>query len=240
MPGLTIITLICVAILLTLGTWQYKRLYWKADLLAQIEQAASAAPLTDLAQANDILRAGEPLDFRRIELDGTFMAPTENGGQPFHLMRSDGKRFYWRLYQPYKVGEASVYVATHEFSDVRKASPPPTNIGRVPVIGYVRMVQAANKFTPKSVPETNRWFAFNATPELLNWADVVDGEDIQTNYFIDQVTGVTSAGVLPVRIPDIPNNHLDYMLTWYSFVIILLVIYFLLHKRTGRISRERK
>ncbi len=171
MPWLTFFTLICVAILISLGTWQYKRLHWKTNLLTELEQAANAAPLTDLAQANAILKSGAPLDFRRIELSGTFVAPTLNGGKPLHLMRSDGKRYYWRLYQPYKVGADIAYVATHDFDEAAKDSPPPATTGQVPVIGYVRVVQSANTFTPKSAPATNRWFAFNGAPEQLNWAN---------------------------------------------------------------------
>jgi len=240
MPGLTIVTLICCAILISLGTWQYKRLHWKTNLLSEIHQAANATPLTNIAQANAILKAGKPLDFRRIEINGTFTAPTQNNGQPFHLMRSDGKRFFWRLYQPYKDGNDVVFVATHDFEDANKAKPPAAKIGQVPVIGYVRMVQSANKFTPKSAPESNRWFAFNSAPELLNWADALVGEKIQTTYFIDQTIDAKSATDLAVRIPEVANNHLDYMLTWYSFVLILLVIYFILHKKTGRLGVERK
>lgn len=239
MPWLTFFTLICVAILVSLGTWQYKRLYWKTDLLTQIEQAANAVPLTDLGQIDDILKAGQPLDFRRIELDGSFTAPTANNGQPYHLMRSDGKRYYWRLYQPYQDATGTVFVATREFDEGQKDTPPEALAGQMPVIGYVRMVQPANRFTPKSVPENNRWFAFNALPETHDWKDTVKGEITQTMYFIDQVVVAESAANLPARIPDVANNHLDYMLTWYSFVLIMLVIYLILHKKSGRLYLER-
>jgi cytochrome oxidase assembly protein ShyY1 len=74
----------------------------------------------------------------------------------------------------------------------------------------------------------------------MNWADAVAGESTQVVYFIDQVIGVKNAADLPVRIPELANNHLDYMLTWYSFVIILLVIYLILHKRMGRLYIDRK
>ena len=240
MPWLTVVTLICFAILISLGNWQYKRLHWKTGLLVEIEQAANAAPLTDLAQVNAVLEAGAPLNFRRIELNGEFILPTVNSGQPLHLMRSDGKRYYWRLYQPYKVGADIAYVATYDFDEAVKGTPPQAITGQRTVVGYVRMVQPANKFTPKSTLETNRWFAFNGAPELMNWADAVSGETIQTTYFIDQTIGAKSASDLPVRIPEIANNHLDYMLTWYSFVIILLVIYLILHKRAGRLSIKRR
>lgn len=240
LPGLTIVTLICVAILTSLGTWQYKRLLWKTNLLVEIHQAANAEPLTHLAQVDTILKTGAPLNFRRIELNGTFVPPTLNSGQPFHLMRSDGKRYYWRLYQPYRDGAEITFVATHDFDEADKKTPPLASTGQEPVIGYVRMVQFANRFTPKSTPEKNRWFAFNGAPETMNWADAVAGKSMQVSYFIDQVAGVRNATDLPVRIPEVANNHLDYMLTWYSFIIILLVIYLLFHKRAGRLYRERK
>lgn len=239
MPGLTIVTLICFAILISLGNWQYKRLYWKTNLLAEIHQAANAAPLTHLAQADAFLKAGEPLDFRRIELNGTFVTPSLNAGQAFHLMRSDGKRYYWRLYQTYRDGDEIAFVATYDFDEANKAVPPATKVGQEPVIGYVRMVQFANKFIPKSTPEKNRWFAFNSAPEAMNWAAAVDGENTQVSYFVDQVMEAKFAADLPVRIPELANNHLDYMLTWYSFVIILLVIYLILHKRAGRLYIKR-
>lgn len=240
MPWLTFFTLICVAILVSLGTWQYKRLHWKTALLEQIDAAAHSAPLTSLAELSGIIKTGAPVNFRRIELNGSFVAPTTNSGQPFHLMRSDGKRYYWRLYQPYKDGTQTAYVATHDFDEAGKDTPPQATIGQVPVIGYVRVVQPANKFTPKSTPDKNRWFAFNAMPETHNWADAISGERIRTIYFIDQAMGAKSAENLPVKIPEIANSHLDYMLTWYSFVLILLVIYFILHKKAGRLGRERK
>lgn len=240
MPWLTFFTLICVAILISLGTWQYKRLIWKTALMEQIDASAHSAPLTSLAVLSGVIKTGAPVNFRRIELNGSFIEPTVNDAQPFHLMRSDGKRYYWRLYQPYRDGGQIVFVATHDFDEAEKDTPPTALIGQKTVIGYVRMVQSANKFTPKSTPDKNRWFAFNALPETHNWSNAISGERIRTIYFIDQSMDATSAEHLPVRIPEVANNHLDYMLTWYSFVLILLVIYLLLHKKVGRLSVERK
>ncbi|PHS39741.1 MAG: hypothetical protein COA91_05595 [Robiginitomaculum sp.] len=245
MLGLSVVVLICMGILATLGTWQYKRLIWKTDLIVHINQAANADPLTSLAQANDVQKSGDPLDFRRIELDGAFLKPQINNGQPFHLMRSDGKRLLWRHYQPFqqpfKDGDITVYVATHKFEDRQKMTPPDMETGPSIIVGYVRIPDMATRFMPKNNPDKNRWFVFNASPELLDWAGPENdlGGDIETAYFIDQVFGVKTAADIPVKIPEIMNNHLDYMLTWYSFMLILLVIYLLLHKRAGRLYIER-
>lgn len=90
----------------------------------------------------------------------------------------------------------------------------------------------------KSKPnkETNRWFKFNQNGE---WGEK---ETLISHYidiyksFDDIVDGIPDASVLPVRRPTIRNNHRDYMLTWFSFAGLLLIFYFLIHKRAGRLS----
>ncbi len=236
MWGLTFATLICLGILLSLGTWQYKRLNWKTKVLAEIDQAANAAPLGSLAEINTLLEHGKPVDFRRVVIEADFTPPRLNQGRPFHLLRSTGKAFTWRLYQPVLSGQNLAYAATREFTETQKSTPPKALAGGHMLIGYVRLVQKANWTIPKSDAKSNRWFAFHANPKVLDWSD---GGQIAVTYYIDQVEHIKSGDDLPVRMPDIPNNHLDYMLTWYSFALILLVIYFLLHRKQGRLRMVR-
>jgi len=237
LPGLTIVTLICLAILLYLGTWQYQRLQWKTQLLKEVEEASIAAPLTSLEQVSEQIAQKNPIDFRRISLSGTFTAPTFNDGQPFHFMRSSGKALTWRLYQLYDDGTGQAYVATIEYAEAQTSNPPASITGPRDVAGYVRVVRPPSRFPLKSTPEKNRWFVFNAAPDIIDWAGPAG--TIETRYYIDWATDVKDVGDLPVRKPDIRNNHLDYMLTWYSFALILLVIYFLLHMKQGRLSFGR-
>jgi surfeit locus 1 family protein len=236
MPGLTVVTLICLAILLSLGTWQYKRLHWKTDLIIEIDVAANAEPISNLAQADELFNAGAPLDFRRISLTGQFVKPTTNNGDAFQLLRSTGKSMMWRHYQPFESGGLLAYVATSEFSDSEKKNPPNQFSGEKTIHGYARLVRPMSKFMPESNPTTNSWFVFNGAPETLDWRTAIEGRTIQTGYYIDWVLGTASGNQLAVKKPEIRNNHLDYMLTWYSFALILLVIYLLLHKKQGRLT----
>ena len=68
MPWLTAITAVMLAILISLGVWQYKRLQWKTNLLAEVEASVTAPPLTSLDDLERAIAAGEPVDFRRIAL----------------------------------------------------------------------------------------------------------------------------------------------------------------------------
>jgi surfeit locus 1 family protein len=236
MPWLTLITLICLGILISLGTWQYQRLEWKTNLLVEIDTAANAAPLTDINEMARLYADEHPLDFRRIEVEGEFIKPTVNAGQPFHLMMSNGKSMFWRLFQPFQTSDGIIYVATKSFTDKQKNKPPLAVQGPQSIVGYVRLVRKASSMQPKSNPETNNWFIFNGAPDSLNWARAVKGTAIPLGYYIDQIADAESAAELPVKKPELRNHHLDYMLTWYSFALILVVIYFLLHKKHGRLQ----
>ena len=240
MPWLTALTLICLVILISLGTWQYHRLQWKTDLIAQIDAAAESAPFMSLAEVETTYANEQPIDFRRIALDGRFLPTTVNDGKGLHLMRSDGKTMYWRIYQPFLSGGKAAYVATARF-DNNAAAPPVSTDSENLIIGYVRLVRPASKLMPDSNPAQNKWYVFNGAPKTLDWADAAGGQPVQTAYYIDEnhrnpANGFRSAAMLPVRKPELRNHHLDYMLTWYSFAFILLVIYFMLHRKAGRLS----
>jgi cytochrome oxidase assembly protein ShyY1 len=86
----------------------------------------------------------------------------------------------------------------------------------------------------KSQPsiEKNRWFKFNQDG---NWGEALSLSTIRSHY-VEIDLNAESAAALPVRRPTIRNNHRDYMLTWFSFAGLLLIFYFLIHKRAGRLS----
>ena len=236
MPWLTLITLICLGILISLGTWQYQRLQWKTDLLVEIDSAANAEPLNNTNELARLFVDEQPLDFRRVGLEGTFVTPDVNDGAPFYLMMSNGKSMFRRMFQPFQTSNGTVYVATEFFSDKDKTAPMPALTGQHLIIGYARLVRKASSMQPKSNPDTNNWFVFNGAPDSLDWASAVHDMTIPVGYYIDHIKGSESADTLPVKKPELRNNHLDYMLTWYSFALILIVIYFLLHKRQGRLQ----
>lgn len=222
MPGLTVVVLICLPILLGLGIWQYQRWQWKTDVLAEIEAAVTAPPLQgarDLAALAD----GTPVDFRRIQIDGIASGPT------WHVYRPSGA-IQWQPFRRVDSAGQALLVGFPSFDDRVKdvVDPPVMTAQRA---GYVRRVRPASGFSKwlsaDSNPEQNRWFAIN--PEGL-W---LPGTDL----YIDLDPTEDDANALPILRPEIANNHVSYMLTWWSFAVILLIIYALLHRRAGRLNR---
>lgn len=240
-PGLTLFTVIASVILLSLGTWQYQRLDWKTDLIQRIDAAANAPAFDQYNSILDARRDDEPIDFRRAKLRGTYLSEGlyEAGGSEFHVYKSDGGKTNWRIFRPMDLGDgAKVFVAGELVPDAEKTLPRP--IARTPIYvsGYVRTYQEPSRFAAKSTPDANRWFSFNALRSTAPWEDISITGELEGGLYIDavEISDLPIDSDLIVKKPDLPNNHFDYMLTWYSFALILWIIYGLLHIRAGRLS----
>ena len=238
MKWFTVLTLMMLAILLTLGTWQYQRLQWKTDLLADIDAAAEAAPFTSLSDVNRAIKDGDPVDFRRVGTPAIYFSDA-GAATEFHVFTTRDKQTAWRIYRlALAEGGHRVFIAAETVNDAEKDFPRKVeDNGKGQIItGYIRLRQDPSFGSPKSTPSLNRYFSFNPVPDEYDWASAyaVPTQRIISDYYIDAVPA-KSATDLPPKKPDIRNNHFDYMLTWYSFAVILLIIYIIMHMRAGRL-----
>lgn len=225
LPGLTLVTLVMLSILVALGTWQYQRLGWKTSVLQEIDRAANMAPISSLIEVNAIFHNNIPLDFRRIRIDASFLQ-----AEPLRVYTPRESDYGWRLFVPV---ESSGYKTFAAMDVIKDGAEPIVYKGDRVLAGYVRVARDGKRRT-KSTPDQNRWFGFNPMPETHNWAEPFP--DLDVRYYLDVVPGETDAGKLPIKYPEVRNNHLEYMLTWYSLALILLVFYILMHQREGRIG----
>ena len=69
--GFMIFSITVLALLIALGTWQVKRLYWKEALIADIEERRSASPVP-LSDIEAIAKSGGDIEYRTVSLSGTF------------------------------------------------------------------------------------------------------------------------------------------------------------------------
>lgn len=232
MPWLTVIVAICLVILISLGTWQYQRLQWKTALLAEVEAAVTAPPLSSFVQVQSALDAGDPVDFRRF---GT-TAQTLKTETPFLVFTGANRDISWRVFTPVQDGSGTAFAGLGLIDDGARDNVSGYEAGKdVVLTGYVRLARKRERGMTKSTPEKNRWFGFNHRPKTHGWADLA-GVEADMRFYIDTVPGALDASLLPAKRPEIRNNHFDYMLTWYSFALILLIIYFILHRRAGRLK----
>ncbi len=217
------VLLAALAILLSLGTWQVQRLHWKEGLLADIA-ARRGAPPVQLSTIEAMAASGGDIEYRTVTATGRYLNDKErhffatyDGAPGFYvytpLQLDDGRYlFINRGFVPYDVKEP----------EMRKQG---QLTGQQAVTGLAR-ARLAGK--PSSLVPDN-----DVAKNIFYWKDLdvmaaSDGLDTAKvlPFFVDADTTPNPKG-LPiggVTIVDLPNDHLQYALTWYGLAAALVAI----------------
>lgn len=221
--GLTLATLAALAFLIGLGVWQLQRLEWKRGLIAEIETRTKAPPIS-LTEAIALAKDGEDQSYLRVSVAGRF----ENDKERHLYALADGAPG-WHLITPLLAGDGAIVMVDRGFvPDAMKeqASRPQSQVdGETSVTGLVRVPESKGAFTPDSDPDRDRWYY----RDLDGMARSMFGDKPQNlaPFFLEaEESG--PPGSWPrggqTRL-DLPNNHLQYAITWFLLALGLLVIY---------------
>jgi surfeit locus 1 family protein len=221
--GLTIATAISLAILLSLGAWQMKRLAWKEDLLARIA-ALQAAPAQPIAPALARKAKGEDVDFTRVEADcpGLATAPWVE----LYALR-DGQAGV-RLISACKLSGAayaSVLVDRGFVGDTVSARPPrdAANLAPFHVVGVLRSPDKPTFVTPPNDLKGGLWYSRDVAAMARRLGA---GTAAPVFLFAETATNPEWKALIPAPVPaEIPNRHLEYALTWFGLAGALLAVY---------------
>ena len=221
--GFTLATLAALALLIGLGVWQLQRLEWKRGLIAEIETRAKAPPIS-LAEALALAKDGGDPSYLHVRVAGRF----ENDKERHLYALADGAPG-WHLITPLVADDGATVMVDRGFvPDALKepASRPQSQVeGENSVTGLVRVPESKGAFTPDSDPDRDRWYY----RDLDGMAQSMFGDKPQNlaPFFLEAEEG-GPPGSWPrggqTRL-DLPNNHLQYAITWFLLAFCLLVIY---------------
>jgi len=204
--GMVLFGVLGTAILLSLGVWQLKRLAWKNAVLISIEKKI-LAPVTDIpysvsSHAHSLLP---------VAAKGRYI------GSTVRVLVS--QKIYgagYRLITAFELVDGRTIMVDRGFTSVRVPMPKiPDGMGQV--IGNLQWPEEVDSFTPSNDLEANIWFArdvpslsahLSAEPILLVLRD--------SSFDNDEATP------LPKMVANIPNDHLNYAITWFSLAFIWL------------------
>lgn len=236
----TVLALVVLAALVSLGVWQLQRLAWKEALIAAVATRAEAPPVPPPAPPWDDLDL-DAVDYAHVTLSGRFLP----GEADVYALLSDARgplsgQGYW-VVAPFETDAGWVVLVNRGFVPADRKDPasrPPPPSGEVTLTGVLRGRDPPGMFTPSPDPVKNIWFVRDAA--VLAPAFALPPGKPLAPYTIDADAAFTPPEGLPQagetrRI--FPNSHLQYAVTWFGLAAALVAVYVVF--AYGRVRRPR-
>lgn len=228
--------LAALGILVALGTWQIERRTWKEALIAELESKLSAKP-ADLPPRERWPQLSATTDeFRRVAFPAEFLDQEALVYSSGSALRPDASGPGYWVFSPARLTGGSLVVVNRGFvpegRQDAKTRPQGQPQGVIEVVGAMRWPESRGTFTPNDEPDKNLWFARDPAGMAVakGWGTIAP-------FYVDQEAPPAPGGlpkVGPLKA-SLPNNHLQYAVTWYGLALVLLIsaIVFLRARRRG-------
>jgi len=220
----TVFTVVSVAILIGLGVWQLERKVWKENLIAtmtaRLDRAPEALPLRarwpQLKPRDD--------EFARVTFPAAFQPGREalvySAGS---ALRADVKGAGYFVFAPARLSDGSTIVVDRGFVPLgRKDAATSAPSGSLSIVGVLRWPETPGLFTPAADSKGNVWYLrdIKAMADARHWGEVAP-------FYVEQEQpappgGLPRPGKLVVNLP---NNHLQYAITWFGLALGLTAVY---------------
>lgn len=224
-----ILALAGIAVLISLGNWQLRRLAWKEALIANATERPSA-PVQDLPppSAWPALDISES-EYRPYRLSGRFLHDKE--ALVFTSLGDRKGEFggpgYW-VVAPLALENGGTVLVNRGFAPQDRHSPEDRaetlDADPVTVTGLLRPNEERNVFTPSDRPADSIFFARQIEPI----AAAKNLEPPVAPFTIDLLAAETPPGGLPqageTRMA-FTNTHLQYAVTWYGLAAALAAVF---------------
>lgn len=234
-----VMALPALAILLALGTWQVQRLAWKEGLLADIDARINSAPV-GISTISERFENDQPIDYVPVTVTGTF---DHKGEAHFLATHKSASGFY--IYAPLTIADGKTVFVNRGFVpyDLKETDARPQTLidGPTTITGLSR---ARLDERPSSLVPDN-----DVAKNVFYWKDLsamtakagLDQAQVLP-FFIDaglpsQTYSMGDWPVQGVTIINLPNNHLQYAITWYGLALALIgVVGFFIAQRVRPVT----
>lgn len=213
--GLSVFSVMIVALLVGLGVWQLQRRVEKHALIAMLDERLAAAPVAlpaadqwpSLTPAHD--------EFRRVRFTATFEnRPDARVFSSGSAVRSDVTSPGVWVFAPARSAGSGVvvinrgFVPEGQFDHMTSAAS-----GPVELTGYLRFPEVAGTWTPHEDRAKRTWYLRDqhSMAQVLGWGEVAP-------FYVDleapvPANGLPKPGPLGVHLKD---DHMQYAITWFG------------------------
>jgi len=229
--GLGIVTLVILAVLLSLGFWQLQRRTQKHLLIAALTERLAGQPQPLLAPALWPALTPEHDEFRRVTFVATYDArPDAMVYASGSAVRTDISGPVTWAFLPARLADGATVVINagavqntmQDRAQQDRAVQRLVTGAPVTLTGYLRFPEAAGALTPNDDVAKRLWFTRDqrAMAQALNWGEVAP-------FYIDlespvPPSGIPKPGPLEVRLKD---DHMQYAVTWFGLAAAVLVAF---------------
>ena len=215
----TLVAIVGVTLLVTLGTWQLRRLAWKEDLIAHAQAGLSAPPAPLPAEPADYAA----LDFRRVGVRGRFLHDAAFG---YGLSARNGEPG-GHLITPMALVDGRTLLVDRGWLPLALLPPavpsglePQSEISLAGVARY-RGHYERSWFQPEDDPAARRWYGWD-----IGGIGEAVGRPLLPLVLVAEPSAAAAdlPHVEPVSV-EYRNNHLGYAVTWYGLAASLIAVY---------------
>jgi len=228
-PLLTLFFLPALALLVGLGVWQLERLQWKLGLIAEMNSHMTAPPVS----VDQALRLGKGAEYHRVALDGRF----DNAKEAYVFTTVDDGAAAYHVVAPFTLDDGRMLLVDRGFVPPELKSPSSREAGELAgerhVIGVWRTPDPPGVFTPAPDLAHRVWYSRNVkgiakASALALAAPVIVEADKSPNPGGWPKGGQT--------IVNLPNDHMQYAITWFGLALGLIIVYLAYHQAQGRLG----
>lgn len=223
-------------VLVGLGTWQIQRKAWKEGLIAALDAQLAAPPIALPPPASWPSLDQKKDEYRRVTFSATFDNSKEAlvFAAPSTFRPDVSGPGYWVL-TPARLADGKIVIINRGFVPDGRKDPKSRLQGQmtgpIEIAGSMRWPGTRHWFTPYDEPAKNLWFT--ADPQAIAAAK---GLGAVAPFYVEQESpippgGLPKPGKLMVTLPD---NHLQYALTWYGLALVLVIMFVAWASSSGR------
>jgi surfeit locus 1 family protein len=223
-----LLSILGVAILCSLGSWQIARMSEKRAFIERLTAQAAGAPAAMPPAASWAALDPAALDLTRVSARGTFI----DGFAGVRTTIAAGERgtrqlagFGRWIFQGFRLDDGGVILVNRGFvpegrlGEIKPASGPAT------VTGFLRAAEARGSFTPADLPAQREFYTRDPAAIAASL-----GIGAAAPFYLEaerQGDGLTPPAGVDAKelIARIPDNHLSYALTWFGLALTLIGVF---------------
>ncbi|WP_100959146.1 SURF1 family cytochrome oxidase biogenesis protein [Bosea sp. FBZP-16] len=223
-----LLTVVGVGVLFYLGAWQWQRMDEKRAFITRLETqaAGSAAPLPPASDWPRLDLAA--VDLTRAVAKGSYLdgiagvRTTIAAGPPGSRQLSGFGRW---VFQGFRLEDGATILINRGFvPEARFGAITPAS-GQATVTGFLRIPEARNSFTPADLPQQREFYTRDPAAIAASL-----GLPAAAPFYLEaerQGDGLTPPAGVDAKelIARIPDNHLQYALTWWGLALTLIGVF---------------